>query len=81
MKRNLQMPKKILTGTVVSNKMNKTVVVAVDISKKHPVYGKNVRNTKRFKVHVDEKFKLGAIVTIEESRPFSKEVNWVVVKE
>lgn len=74
------MPKKKFNGTVVSNKMNKTVVVAVEIPKKHPLYDKRIKNTKRFKAHSKETHKIGDIVLIEECKPFSKEVTWKVTK-
>ncbi len=74
------MPKKILTGEVVSTKMQKTVVVAVDVPKRHPIYKKIIKNTKKFKARDEIGAKEGDIVKIEESRPFSKEVTWVVVE-
>ena len=74
------MSKKVLKGQVVSAKMQKTVVVSLDVPKKHAMYGKAVRNTRRFKAR-DE---LGAIhgdtVLIEETRPYSKEVCWKVIE-
>jgi small subunit ribosomal protein S17 len=72
------MPKKVLKGLVKSNKMAKTVVVAVELPKKHPIYGKTMKNTMKFKAHTEEKLEVGATVLIEESKPFSKEVTWVV---
>ncbi len=75
------MSKKIFKGTVVSTKMQKTVIVAVDASKTHPVYSKTVKNTKRFKVHDELGVQEGDVVWIEESRPFSKEVCWVTVEK
>jgi small subunit ribosomal protein S17 len=74
------MSKKILKGTVVSNKMEKTVVVAVELPKKHPAYGKPVKNTRRFKARVEESVEEGDLVNIEETRPFSKQVTWKVVE-
>ena len=74
------MPKKILQGTVVSAKMNKTVVVAVELPKRHPIYGKEIKNTKRFKAHTEDLIKEGSKVTIEECRPISKEVTWKVTE-
>lgn len=66
-------------GTVVSNKMQKTVVVAVESVRRHPLYGRNVRRTKRFKAH-DERnaCQVGDQVIIAESRPLSKDKHWVV---
>jgi small subunit ribosomal protein S17 len=72
------MSKRTLTGTVVSAKMQKTVVVSVELPKKHPIYGKTVKNTRRFKARAEEPLKEGDTVTIEESRPLSKEVTWIV---
>lgn len=72
------MSKKILTGKVVSDKMQKTVVVAVEVPKKHPLYGKSIKNTQRFKAHNEIGAKLGDMVDIEESRPLSKEKSFVV---
>ncbi len=68
-----------LKGVVVSDKMNKTRVVAVTRIKKHKRYLKHYKVTKRFKTH-DERneYKVGDKVVIEESRPFSKEKRWVI---
>lgn len=69
-----------LTGVVVSNKMEKTIVVAVDRFVKHPKYGKFVRRTKRYKAHAPAgEFKLGDKVTIKETRPISKDKHFIVV--
>lgn len=74
------MPKRRLIGTVVSDKMEKTVVVRVERWKKHPKYLRRVRVHKRYKAH-DEKreYKVGDRVIIEETRPISKEKRWKVV--
>ncbi len=72
------MPKKIMKGQVVSDKMEKTVVVAVDIAKKHPIYEKALKVTRKFKARDELGASVGDIVIIEEHRPFSKEVNWFV---
>ena len=71
---------KILTGTVVSDKMDKTVVVEVERLRPHPKYEKYFRLRRRFKAH-DEKnqYRTGDYVLIEETRPLSKEKRWVVV--
>ncbi len=74
------MSKRILKGKIVSDKMQKTVVVAVDMSKRHPIYKKIVKNTKRIKARNETKAKLNDIVTIEESAPFSKQVSWKVLE-
>lgn len=69
-----------LQGTVVSDKMQKTRVVAVDRMKKHPRYDKYFTVTERFKAH-DEKneFKKGDKVTIQEVRPMSRDKRWTIV--
>jgi small subunit ribosomal protein S17 len=73
--------KKTRTGVVVSDKMNKTVVVAVERRLRHPVYGKVVRRTPHFYAH-DEKDQCseGDVVRIEETRPISKLKRWRVVE-
>ena len=73
------MPRRILQGTVVSDANDKTVVVEVERRFRHPLYGKFVKQNKKFKAH-DEKneFKKGEIVSIEEHRPISKTKSWVV---
>jgi small subunit ribosomal protein S17 len=60
--------------------MSKTVVVTVEMVKRHPIYGKRVRNTRRFKARDEIGVAEGAMVRIEESKPFSKEVNWKVIE-
>ncbi len=74
------MPRKKLKGIVVSDKMNKTVVVRVERIKAHPKYEKRYRVHKKYKAH-DEKneYKIGDEVVIEECRPLSKEKKWRVV--
>ncbi|MGB9765943.1 MAG: 30S ribosomal protein S17 [Sulfurihydrogenibium sp.] len=68
-------------GKVVSNKMDKTVVVAVERKFPHPLYEKQVKKTKKFYAHDEEnKCKEGDIVRIRESRPLSKLKRWVVVE-
>ncbi|WP_318766818.1 30S ribosomal protein S17 [Lactiplantibacillus carotarum] len=64
--------RKVIQGRVVSDKMDKTIVVIVETYKNHPVYGKRVRYSKKFKAH-DEKneAKIGDIVKIMETRPLS----------
>lgn len=73
------MPKRILIGTVTSNKTDKTVTVLVERKVKHPLYGKIIRRSKKYHAH-DEKneFELGDIVRIEETRPISKTKTWAV---
>ena len=71
-----------LTGTVVADTMDKTVVVRVDRTKIHPRYTKRFTASTKFKVH-DEKneYHLGDVVMIEETRPISKEKRWRVLKK
>ncbi|ACD65927.1 MAG TPA: 30S ribosomal protein S17 [Sulfurihydrogenibium sp.] len=72
---------KEFVGKVVSNKMDKTVVVAVERKFPHPLYGKQVKKTKKFYAHDEEnKCNEGDIVRIRESRPLSKLKRWVVVE-
>ncbi|NOZ72966.1 MAG: 30S ribosomal protein S17 [Chloroflexi bacterium] len=76
-----QEQRKVLTGTVVSNKMDKTVVVRVERTHRHPLYGKVVRTHKKYHAHDEENAcKEGDIVRIRESRPYSKLKRWVVVE-
>ncbi|HDQ88565.1 MAG TPA: 30S ribosomal protein S17 [candidate division WWE3 bacterium] len=72
------MPKKILKGKVTSTKMEKTVVVAVEVNKKHPIYNKTIKATRKFKARDEIGVSLGNVVLIEEHSPFSKEVSWLV---
>lgn len=68
-----------LTGRVVSDKMDKTVTVLVERKVKHPLIGKVVRQSKKFHAHDENNScKEGDVVTIIESRPFSKTKTWVV---
>lgn len=69
------------TGTVVSDKMDKTVVVAIANKVKHPLYGKTVNHTRKFKAH-DENNEcgIGDVVRIMETRPLSKDKRWRVVE-
>ena len=70
-----------LTGTVVSDKMDKTVVVAVERKVRHEVYGKIQRRTSKFVAHDEENTaKIGDRVAIVESRPLSKRKRWVVTR-
>lgn len=74
------MSKKVFKGQVVSDKMEKTVVVAVEMPKRHPLYSKTIKNTKRMKAHNELGAKLHDTVLIEETRPYSKEVCWIVTE-
>ena len=74
------MPKRILVGTVVSDKADKTVVVKVERKVKHPLYGKIIRRSKKYHAHdADNAFKAGETVRIEETAPISKLKTWKVV--
>lgn len=75
------MTKKILKGKIISDKMLNTVIVAVEMPKRHPVYGKLIKNTRKLKAHTTKQLKSGDLVTIQESRPYSKEVTWEVVEQ
>ena len=69
-----------LKGIVVSDKMQKTVVVAVTRLKKHPKYQKYFKVTKKFKAHDEEgKYHVGDKIVIEETRPLSKDKRWKVI--
>ena len=71
---------RVLKGIVVSDKMTKTIVVAVSRLIKHPKYKKYYKVTKRYKVHDDKgEYHIGDKVMIQETRPLSKEKRWVVI--
>jgi small subunit ribosomal protein S17 len=73
--------RKSRTGLVVSDKMEKTVVVAIERRVPHPVYGKMVTRTKRLKAHDEENSaKVGDTVRIVETRPLSKDKRWRLVE-
>ncbi len=73
--------RKVRTGLVVSDKMQKTVVVQIDRRVPHPVYGKMVTRSKKFKAHDEENAaKQGDTVRIVETRPLSKDKRWRVVE-
>jgi small subunit ribosomal protein S17 len=72
---------RIIQGTVVSDKMEKTIVVSVERKKKHRLYHKVVTVTERYKAHDDENScKLGDVVRIQECRPMSRDKRWRVVE-
>jgi small subunit ribosomal protein S17 len=74
------MPKRVLTGTVVSDKADKTVVVRVERRVKHPLYGKIIKLSKKYHAHdAANEFHVGEIVRIEECAPISKLKTWQVV--
>ncbi|MDE1990819.1 MAG: 30S ribosomal protein S17 [Betaproteobacteria bacterium] len=71
--------KRTLTGTVVSDKMNKTVTVLVERTVTHPTIGKVIRRSKKYHAHVESNdFHNGDVVVIEECRPISKTKSWKV---
>ena len=70
-----------LTGTVVSDKMDKTVVVAVERQVRHAVYGKSQKKTSKFVAHDEgNEAKVGDTVAIAESRPLSRRKRWIVTR-
>ena len=74
------MPKRVLTGTVVSDKGDKTVVVRVERRVKHPLYGKIIKLSKKYHAHdAANEFRAGEIVRIEECAPMSKLKTWTVL--
>lgn len=76
------MPKKQLTGTIVSDKMQKTVIVKVERIKEHPKYKRKYKTHKKYKAHAESgEYKTGDKVIIEECRPISKDKKWRVIKK
>jgi len=76
------MPKRILQGTVVSDKTDKTIVVKVERRFNHPLFKKVVRRSKNYQAHdADNQFKTGDMVLIEECKPISKTKRWTVLSE
>ena len=74
------MPKRVLSGTVVSDKGDKTVVVRVERRVKHPLYGKIIKLSKKYHAHdAANEFRAGEIVRIEECAPISKLKSWKVI--
>lgn len=74
-------PKRTLTGTVVSDKMDKTVTVLVERKVKHPLLGKIIRVSKKYHAHDEaNEFHEGDMVMIEETRPLAKTKSWRVTK-
>ena len=74
------MPRRIMQGVVVSDKMEKTLVVNVERKFPHPLYKKYIKRSKRYHVHDgDNQFKVGDIVNIQECRPLSKTKRWEVI--
>jgi small subunit ribosomal protein S17 len=76
------MPKRVLSGVVVSDKMDKTVVVRVERRFTHPMYKKIVQRSKKYAAHDEaNRCKVGDVVTIRECRPISKNKHWEVITE
>ena len=76
------MPKRQLTGIVVSDKMQKTVVVKAERIKEHPKYKRRYKISTKYKAHAEtEDYKVGDRVIIEECRPISKDKKWRVIKK
>lgn len=73
--------RKILKGTIISDKMQKNVVVDVSRNVKHPMYGKNMTVSKNFKARNTIGALLGDVVLIQESKPFAKDVKWEVISK
>jgi len=73
--------KKLQVGTVVSDRMDKTVVAQVEILKKHPIYKKYIKRSKRYKVHDEQnECRIGDIIRFVETRPISKDKCWKLVE-
>ena len=76
------MPRRVMRGTVVGDKADKTVVVRVDRRVMHPLYKKVVRRSKRYAAHDDgNKYSVGDIVQIRECAPISKRKRWIVLDD
>ena len=75
------MPKRMLQGTVVCDKQDKTVIVRVERRFTHPLFKKTVRRTKKYQAHDESNtYSVGDIVWIEEHRPISKNKRWAVTR-
>ena len=75
------MPKRVLTGTVVSDKTDKTVVVKVERRVKHALYGKIIKRSKKYHAHDEtNEYREGETVRIEETKPISKLKTWKVIE-
>ncbi|MEM8827174.1 MAG: 30S ribosomal protein S17 [Pseudomonadota bacterium] len=74
------MPKRIMSGEVVSDKTDKTVTVLIERRVKHPLYGKIIRRSKKYHAHdAENNFKVGDTVRIQECKPISKTKTWEVL--
>jgi small subunit ribosomal protein S17 len=77
----METKRKIRFGKVIGDKMNKTVIVAVDTPRRHPLYKKTIRRIVKYYAHDEEKIsKTGDTVKLEETRPLSKMKRWRVVE-
>ena len=75
------MPKKEMIGVVISNKMDKTVVVKVETKKRHKLYKKVFRRSKKYKAHDEQNTcNIGDVILIKEERPISREKRWQVIE-
>jgi small subunit ribosomal protein S17 len=73
--------RRVLVGRVLSNRMDKTVVLQVERRKRHPLYGKVLTTRKKYKAHdAENACQIGDLIKIVESRPLSKEKRWVVTE-
>lgn len=76
------MPRRVLQGRIVSDKMDKTVTVLVERRYMHPIYKKYVRRTDKYAAHDENNaFRAGDLVQIEECRPLSKRKSWTVITD
>lgn len=76
------MPKRILQGVVVSDKMDKSIVVQVERRVMHPVYKKYIKRSAKYTAHDENnQYKVGDVVQIIESRPLSKTKTWIVLSD
>ena len=76
------MPRRVLQGVVVSDKMDKTVTVQVERRFKHPLYKKYIRKSKKYAAHDESNdIKVGEVVNIRECRPLSKRKKWEIVAD
>ena len=72
--------KRTLTGEVVSDVQDKTIVVKVERKMAHPLYGKRIAKSRKYKVHDEEnQYKVGDVVRFEETKPISKDKRWTVI--
>jgi small subunit ribosomal protein S17 len=74
-------PKRLLSGKVVSNKMDKTGVLATESVTAHRLYGKTLKKTKKYKFHDENnECQIGDLVEVEETKPYSKEKTWRLIR-